>query len=158
VVVALDDDAPALAALDDAGELRRLESSPPFIVYARPRPGRIPIPDGEGRWRLRAEGESGAWTSMAITYYPLWRVRDQDGALPTRRGPLDDLEVKLVRGDSNLVLTYEPGPAEIAGVAVSVIAVGACLAFGLARRRRSPARDAAPPLVGTQRIRHSPER
>jgi len=147
VLVLLDEDAPRLAALDPPRSLARLRAPEPFQVYARLTPVTLPVAVGRGHWRVRLEGAREAWAPARVAYYPLWRAEASGTRLPTRRGPLGDLEVRLARGPATVDLFYAPGLPETAGVAVSAVAALAWLGSGLRRRygsagRRTEARGA----------------
>ena len=147
-VVALDDDAPALAFLDENARFRRAPAPAPFRLYARDAVA-IPTRDGAGQWSLSTgsgagPGESGrdGWTTARVAYYPLWSAWDGETRLATRRGELGDLEVRVARPGAPVTLRYAPGLAEVAGVLVTAVATGAWLvAFvvGVRRRRQSSA-------------------
>jgi hypothetical protein len=122
VVVAVDDDVPALARLEGSGALTRISTTPPFVVYARPVPIALPTSHGAARWTLRVRGEPGHWVSARVTYYPLWRVTEGIDARPTRRGELGDLQVQIAGRDPVLDLSYGPGAAELGGVGLSALA------------------------------------
>ncbi|MGH7355301.1 MAG: hypothetical protein ACRELS_12105 [Candidatus Rokuibacteriota bacterium] len=147
-VVALDEDVSRLAALDDDTAFARLAPIGPFLIWVRRVHGTLPREIGRGyrgdaRWEVTLDGRPGEWVAARVAYYPLWRA-DVDGrALPTRRGELGDLEVRLDRGGGPgevIGLVYAPGPPEIAGVVVSVAGL---LALGLTCRalRAAPRPD-----------------
>jgi hypothetical protein len=138
VVVALEDDVPALAPLAEGGAFRRA-SRPPFVLYTRITAATLPRETSPNRWELAARGEGGAWVSARVAYYPLWRAASGGVPLPTRPGPAGDLEVRLDRPDPTLTLAYGPGIPEVAGMAVTAAAVLALIARALSRRRHSRA-------------------
>ena len=123
-VVALEDDVIQLAWIPDNTAFRRRLIFSPFVVFAREAPMALPSArDGGGRVALT--GEAGGWTSARVAYYPLWRA-DVDGApLATRRGHDGLLEVRLTRASQTVTLRYGPGVPELAGVALSIVAVAA---------------------------------
>jgi hypothetical protein len=133
VVVALEDDAPALASLAEGGAFRRA-SLPPFVLFTRSAGVAIPRETSVNRWELAARGEGGAWVSARLAYYPLWRAASGGVPLPTRPGPAGDLEVQLDRPDPTLTLVYRPGIPEVAGIAVTAAAALALIARPLRRR------------------------
>jgi hypothetical protein len=138
LIVAIDEDVPRLSLLADDRLFRRLPAPPPFVVYARRAPVSIPTPAGAGRFSLQLDGAPGAWTTARMAYYPLWRARVGERELPTRRGALGDLEVRLDAASVRADLTYGPGLPEIAGSAVSALSAGLwVLAVVVSRRRGS---------------------
>ena len=123
-VVALEDDVMHLAWITDNTAFRRRLALAPFVVFARETP--VPLPSArDGGGRVALTGEAGGWTSARVAYYPLWRA-DADGTpLQTRRGADGLLEVHLARAAQTVTLRYGPGPPEIAGVALTAIALAA---------------------------------
>ena len=136
VLVVLDEDAPRLAALDPARTLAALPAPEPFLVYARGTPVTLPVALGAGRWRATLDGAPGAWAPARVAYYPLWRAEAQGTPLPTRRGPVGDLEVRLDTGRAAVDLVYAPGIPELAGLAISAIAALGWLLRAVGRRAR----------------------
>jgi hypothetical protein len=123
-LVALEDDVISLAWVTESTAFRRRLSFSPFVVFARENPVSLPPGrDGGGRFTLTAEADG--WTSARVAYYPLWRA-DVDGTpLQTRRGDDGLLEVRLPRASGTVTLHYGPGVPEIAGVALSIVALAA---------------------------------
>jgi hypothetical protein len=74
--------------------------------------------------------------SARTTYYPLWRASAGGEPLPTRRGQLGDLEVRLAGDRPRVVdLVYRPGVAEISGIVISVL--GGVVWLAACRRSRT---------------------
>lgn len=144
VVVALEDDLPKLALLQDHRTFARRAAAGPFVVFERGAAVTLPEPCGHDRWRARLAGEPGTWTSARVAYYPLWRARHGDVDMPTRRGALGDLEIRLDGPAAVGELSYAPGVPELAGTALSLVALVGVAAWALAGRRRQPLRAAAP--------------
>jgi hypothetical protein len=134
-IVALEDDLPVLAPVAARAGWRHT-STPPFELYARG-PG-VPLPEavGPNRWALSVRGPAGAWVSTRIAYYPLWSAESGGRVRATRAGPLGDLEVRLEDGDERLTLQYAPGLPERAGLGVTLVALLAVAALGVAPRWR----------------------
>jgi hypothetical protein len=74
--------------------------------------------------------------SLPIAYSPLWVARAGERAVPLRRDDLGLVEVAPPPGATEVELEQRPGPAEWAGVAVSLLAVAM---LGLAAARRMAA-------------------
>src|SRR5687768_17542724 len=134
-IVAVDEDAPALRALDDHASFRRAAAPPPFVLWVRGDPIAIPRRAQDG-WRITLRGVPGQWTTTRMTYYPLWRAFDGAAALETRRGELGDLEVRLARDVATVDLRYAAGTPERAGVAISAVALLAWFVSVVAAARR----------------------
>jgi hypothetical protein len=123
-VVALEDDVIRLAWVTDNTPFSRRLSFSPFVVFARESPVALPAArDGGGRVALT--GAPGGWTSARVAYYPLWRAESDGAALQTRRGEDGLLEVRMARTSQTVTLRYGPGAPEIAGVALSTVALAA---------------------------------
>jgi hypothetical protein len=130
VIVALDEDAPRLRALQDHPAFRPRGRLGPFWIYERAEPARLPAPAGPGRWVVPVAGTSGGWVPTATTFYPLWRAWQDGTPLETRRGPAWDLEVRLEAGRPGPVtLVYAAGLPERGGVVVSALAAAAAIAL-----------------------------
>jgi hypothetical protein len=123
-VVALEDDDTQLGWLAESTAFRRRLSLAPFVVFARESAVALPTAR-DGAWRITLAGEAGGWTSARVAYYPLWRVEGDGAPVPTRRGADGLLEVRLTRVLQTVTLRYAPGVPEIAGVALSALALGA---------------------------------
>ena len=136
VVVALDEDASRLRALDDNRVFAKRASPAPFLIYVRRAAVVLPRAVAPGRWTITLQADRDGWVSTRTAYYPLWRARVQGEPLATRRGDLGDLEVRLSGSGSPRAvdLAYGPGTPEIAGIVVSV--VGGVVWLVLSRRRR----------------------
>ena len=138
VVVALDEDASRLRALDDNRAFARRASAPPFLIYVRREAIALPRAVARDRWTitLTADADRDGWVSTRIAYYPLWRARVDGAPVETRRGRIGDLEVRL-DGKANtrtVELSYGPGAPELGGIAVSLIGGVAWLVVGWRRR------------------------
>jgi hypothetical protein len=121
VIVALDEDAPRLGALESSSAIARVTTVGPFRIYElNPRP--LPAPAGPGRWVMSPEAERTGWAPARVAYSPLWRAERHGALLQTRRGPDWDLEVRLEGAPGPVTLAYTAGIAEHAGVAVSALA------------------------------------
>ncbi|MBI2218567.1 MAG: hypothetical protein HYU51_14860 [Candidatus Rokubacteria bacterium] len=142
-IVALEDDAPALAILDGNARLTRLRVPRPFVAWARTPDAALPERVAADRWRLQVSGAPGQWVSTGIAYYPLWSASDGGSSLPTRRGALGDLELQIARPRATVELAYSPGPPEIAGVAVTAAALVSCAGVVVSRRAGGAARGRA---------------
>lgn len=138
-IVALDEDAPRLAALDHDRGWVRSPAPDPFVVYRRRAPVTLPEEVGRHHWRMRLTDGAGAWASARVAYYPLWRAESEGVGLETRRGDVGDLEVRLREPGAVVDLFYGPGVPEWAGVAVSAFALLGWCAIGARRRSGRPA-------------------
>jgi hypothetical protein len=118
VVVALDEDGPALRALADNPLFASRRIEPPFILWQGP-PISVPQPDGPGRWQTTLATETEGWVSAMLAYYPLWRAAAGGRTLPTRRGSAGELEVQLPAGRSLVELSYGPGAIEWTGLTLT---------------------------------------
>ncbi len=127
-VVALEDDDTQLGWLAESTAFRRRLTLAPFVVFARESAVALPTAR-DGAWRITLAGEAGGWTSARVAYYPLWRAEGDGAPVPTRRGADGLLEVRLPRMLQTLTLRYAPGVPEIAGVALSALALGAWVIF-----------------------------
>lgn len=120
VVVALDEDLPALATLNDSPTFRRRPPVGPFVLWERRQAAIAPEPAGPRRWTVAIEGQAGEWVPARTTYYPLWQARRGGVPLETRRGPAWDLEVRLAGRPGPVELIYPVGdPLGWAGLALS---------------------------------------
>ena len=123
VVVALEDDAAHLRALDENTQFTRRPPSPPFVIYVRRMAAVLPARDRTGRVRMTLTGAPGEWVGTRLGYYPLWQARDDHTPLPIRRNDWGLLEVRLDRRDPTIELVYAAGPFELGGLVASVVAV-----------------------------------
>ncbi len=143
VVVALEDDRPRLRALDDTARFASVAAPPPFVLYRRTAPVRLPRADGDG-WRAEVEPGADGWAPVRMAYYPLWRARADGVSVPTARGEADQLVVRVPRA-TTVVLSYGPGAPEILGLVLSAAAALALAgAWWRARRRGRAGRATAP--------------
>jgi hypothetical protein len=125
IVVALDEDATHLGALDDNRAFARREAPEPFLIYVRREAVALPR-------AVALTGDRDPWVTTRTAYYPLWHARVDGVPLETRRGTYGDLEVKLEAGGARAVeLDYRPGAPEMSGIVVSAVGV-----VGLAVFRR----------------------
>jgi hypothetical protein len=125
VIVALDEDAPRLSALDHHSFFSHTATVGPFWVYERRQPVRLPAPAGPGRWVVAATGAPGDWMQTRTTFYPLWRAERGGTPLETRRGAAWDLEVRLTAGAGPVILTYAAGRPEVGGTLLSALGLAA---------------------------------
>ena len=133
-VVAIDEDAARLRALDENAAFARRASPAPFLIYVRRQAVELPRAAGAGRWTIGSVADQDAWVTTRTAYYPLWRARVQGAAVETRRGSFGDLEVRLGAGAGarTIELDYGPGVPEISGIVVTAVGVIGLVAF---RRR-----------------------
>ncbi len=146
VVVALDEDASRLRALDENRAFARRPAPAPFLIYVRREAVVLPRAVAPDRWTITLAADRDAWVSTRTAYYPLWRAQVQGAPIETRRGTLGDLEVRLGEGAGPRVvdLVYAAGvpgsrPAGAAGRPWSRTEVG-----GRRRWPGYPASAAAP--------------
>lgn len=130
VIVAVDDDVPALVALRDNSIFVRRSASPPFVVYTRARGEALPKPVGRSRWRTPVAAAADGWASAGVAYYPLWRAEQDGEPVATRRGVMGELQVRSRRAATPVDLVYAPAVAEWAGLGVSAAALAAWLVAG----------------------------
>lgn len=123
VVVALDEDLPRLRALHDNALFAGASSPPPFVIYIRRSAVTLPSEVAPGRLRLTAERAPDGWVAARMAYYPLWRASSEGQPIPTRRGELGDLEVRVPRAGVPIDMVYERGAAETAGLAVTATSI-----------------------------------
>jgi hypothetical protein len=122
VVVALDEDAGRLSALDDNRDFTRRAAPAPFVVFGRRDAVEVPRAVEGGRSTITLTPTQDGWASARTTYYPLWHASAGGAPLPTRRGRLGDLEVRLAGDGPRVVdLAYRPGVAEISGIVISML-------------------------------------
>ncbi len=121
-VVALEDDVTQLHWLAESTPFRRQLSLAPFVVFARENGVALPAAR-DGVWRVPLAGDAGGWTSARVAYYPLWEAEIDGGPVETRRGADGLLEVRLGRAPQTVTLRYGPGAPEIAGIALSAVAL-----------------------------------
>jgi hypothetical protein len=136
IVVALDEDLPRLNALADNPRFPTRRDEPPFVIWLGA-PAALPEPLSTGGWKVSIDPPGGGWASTGVAYYPLWRVSTAGSRVETRRGTLNDLEVRAPAGVTAVELTYSGGAVEWAGVALS--GIGVLVWLGLGWRRLSPA-------------------
>jgi hypothetical protein len=122
VAVALDEDASRLRALDDNRDFTRRPAPSPFLIFGRRDGVDLPRAAKGDRWNITLTAARDDWVSARTTYYPLWHASAGGVPLPTRRGQLGDLEVRLAGDGPRVVaLVYRPGVAEISGIVISVL-------------------------------------
>ena len=135
-VVAVDEDAPRLAALRDNALFPRVIVSAPFVIYTRRDGVALPTQTAAARLRLVA-AVCCAWQSARIAYYPLWRAISDGRPVATRRGALGELEIEPPNAGAPIDLVYAPGAAEMAGTVLSGVATIALVAAWLGARAPS---------------------
>ena len=130
-VVAIDEDAARLRAVEENPAFTRADAPAPFLMYVRRHGIELPQAIGRGRWQISLTPDGDDWVSTRTAYYPLWRARVQGAPVEKRRGPLGDLQVRLDRsaGARTVELDYGPGAPEIAGIVVTLVGVVALVAL-----------------------------
>jgi hypothetical protein len=132
VVVMLEEDAGRFPALESSEQFVRARSAP-FVLYVRSTPVALPAPLAAGRWQLPLLGPG--WTSARVAFSTLWRAESAGARLPTRRGPLGDLELELSRAATPVTLVYHPARWEWIGVGISALgALGFIASYVFPRR------------------------
>jgi hypothetical protein len=132
-VVALEDDALRLPFLADPARYRR-RAVPPFLVFTAVEAPRAARRSSATVWDVPVSGDTAAWVSTGIGYYPLWRAEADGRAVSVRRGATGDLEVRLETTTSEVRLRYGAATPELAGGALSVLALLALFVDGWRRR------------------------
>ena len=127
-VVALDDDVARLAWVPERTVFRRRIALAPFVIFARETAVPLPTAGEGGTWRMTLTGEVGTWLPVRVTYYPLWRAETAGERLERRRAADGLLEVRLTQPQQTVTLHYAAGVPELAGTALSLAAVVACVA------------------------------
>jgi hypothetical protein len=136
VVVALDEDASRLRALDDNRDFTRRSAPSPFLIFGRRDGVDLPRAVDRDRWIITLTPARDGWVSARTTYYPLWHASAGGVPLPTRRGQLGDLQVRLAGDGPRAVdLVYRPGVIEISGIVISVL--GGVVWLAACRRPRA---------------------
>jgi hypothetical protein len=130
-VVAIDEDAARLRALEENPAFTRADAPAPFLMFVRRDGIELPRAIDRGRWQISLTPDGDDWVSTRTAYYPLWRARVQGAPVETRRGRLGDLQVRLDRagGARTVDLDYGPGAPEIAGIVVTLVGVIALVAI-----------------------------
>jgi hypothetical protein len=135
-VVALDEDASGLRALDDNRDFTRRSAPSPFLIFGRRDGVDLPRAVDRDRWIITLTPARDGWVSARTTYYPLWHASAGGVPLPTRRGQLGDLQVRLAGDGPRAVdLVYRPGVIEISGIVISVL--GGVVWLAACRRPRA---------------------
>ena len=135
-VVALDEDASRLRALDDNRDFTRRLAPSPFLIFGRRDGVDLPRAADGDRWTITLTAARDGWVSARTTYYPLWHASAGGVPLATRRGQLGDLEVRLAGDGPHVVdLAYRPGMAEISGIVIS--GLGGVVWLAACRRSRA---------------------
>lgn len=124
VVVALEEDAPRLRALENNRAFIPRPPVGPFLIFVRREPAIVPVVVDAERWRVAVTGTAGAWVPARLGCYPLWRAERAGARLATRCGEAGDLEVRLDAGHGPVDLIYAAGPVEGLGVALSALGLG----------------------------------
>jgi hypothetical protein len=116
---------------EDAGRFPALEENPRFThvdawphrVYQGRGPETVPEQVGPGHWRVvPVPGPDGDWSATRMSFSPLWSAVVHGARVPSRRGPLGDLQVKAP-GAGRVDLFYRAGLPEWLGLAMSAAAV-----------------------------------
>jgi hypothetical protein len=92
-VVILEEDEDTLPALTRSERFRRVDAWP-HVVYVAHRSQPLPERLGRDHWRVTVENVAGGWVSTRVSFSPLWRAVANDAPIPSRRGPLGELQVK----------------------------------------------------------------
>jgi hypothetical protein len=135
-VVALDEDASRLRVLDDNRDFTRRAAPSPFLIFGRRDGVDLPRAVDGSRWTIIPTASGDGWVSARTMYYPLWHASAGGVPLPTRRGQLGDLQIRLAGDGPRAVdLVYRPGVAEISGIVISVL--GGVVWLAACRRPRA---------------------
>jgi hypothetical protein len=127
LVVALEEDLRRATFLTDNQLVRSISRIGSFRLLAMIDGGTEPVPIGVQRWRIALPAAAPGWVSLPVAYSPLWLARADGVSLAVRRDERGLLEVALPAPASSVELEHRAGPAEWAGVALSLGAVGALL-------------------------------
>jgi hypothetical protein len=138
LIVALEADAARLPFLTDNQAVTLISRIGPFRLFTLAGPAPEPESTGPQRWRVTLPTPATGWVPISMAYSPLWLARAGDHVLQTRRDDLGLLEVALPGPATAIDLEHRPGPAEWAGLALSVVSAVA-FALWVLRARRSKA-------------------
>jgi hypothetical protein len=135
-VVAVDEDAGVAPFLESNPAFRRSSRIGSFNIFVF-RDARLePTSIGPQRWRVAVPPGAPGWTGLPIAYSPLWVARAGDARIPSRRDALGLLEVMPPAGAPAVEIEHRAGATEWAGVAVSLLSLGA-LGLGVLRGARA---------------------
>lgn len=97
-----------------------------FRVFRVRAPTGMPTWQGHRTLQLTVSAPGGEWVGTGLFAYPLWTARGPDGALLTRENPERLLEVFVPPGKGiAITLHYQEGAVEWAGVALTLLSLGA---------------------------------
>ena len=134
-VVAMDEDAGVAPFLVSNPALRRTSRIGSFNVFVF-RDSREDLTSiGPQRWQVPVSPDASGWAGLAIAFSPLWVARAGGTRIPTRRDALGLLEVMPPAGTTVVELEHRAGAAEWAGVAVSLLSLGALGLLSIRRTR-----------------------
>jgi hypothetical protein len=137
LIVALPADAGRSRFLTDNEAVRVASRIGPFTLFTLTGAAPEPAVTGPQRWRVALPAPSTGWRPLAIAYSPLWVARANGAVLGIRPDPRGLLEVELPAPAETVELEHRPGPAEWAGLALSLSSAGA---LGLWRLHRAVSR------------------
>ena len=115
--------------------LRRSARIGSFNVFVFHDSREEPTSIGPQRWRVPVAPDASGWAGLAIAYSQLWVARAGGTRIPTRRDALGLLEVMAPAGTAVVELEHRAGAAEWAGVAVSLLSLGALGLLSIRRAR-----------------------
>jgi hypothetical protein len=136
MIVALDEDARVAPFLTKNPAVERRSRIGPFTLFEAAVARSGPTLVAPQRWRVATVGRPGGWLPLSLAYSPLWVARADGARIPTRRDALGLLDVALPAGAMAVELEHRPGPAEWAGVALTLLSA-AGLGFDRLRRAGS---------------------
>jgi hypothetical protein len=132
VVVLLEEDEDGFVALTHNPRFTRVDAWP-HVVYVGAHGQTLPERIGPDQWRIAVEGGSAEWVSTRLSFSPLWTASAEGEPVPSRRGPMGDLQVQLPRHPTavpaaaprtaTIRLIYRAGVVERLGVGLSIAAL-----------------------------------